>query len=94
MAQLTNKFSNNVLDATQPWKYFAKVNEIAGIPAHSLAIAKNAAKKLKKSGWLFTLNLPSYLAVITYADSRALRKKIYIAFVSRASRLGQHQKMG
>lgn len=90
LAKLSNKFSNNVLDATQSWKYFAKEDEISGIPEHTLNIAQNAAKKLKKTGWLFTLDLPIYIGVITYADSRELRKKIYCAYVSRASSHGQH----
>lgn len=85
---LTAKFANNVLDATAHWNYLAQHDEIAGIPAHDLALAKNQARLHKKTGWLFTLDAPSYLAVITYATNRKLRQKIYTAYVTRASELG------
>lgn len=83
--QLGNKFSNNVLDSTQSWQYCAKANEIEGIPEHALAVAKERAKQAHKTGFLFSLDMPSYYAVMTFAASRSLREKFYRAYVTRAS---------
>jgi len=85
---LTNQFAHHVLDATNEWYYLATAQEISGIPPNDLSLAQKAAHALKKKGWLFTLDAPSYLAVITYANSRTLRKKLYTAYITRASELG------
>ena len=91
LVMLTTKFANHVLDATASWHYLAHDQEIAGIPEHDLALAQQYARQLKKTGWLFTLDAPSFHAVITYAKNRALRQKLYSAHVSRASKLGKSQ---
>lgn len=92
IAALGNKFSNNVLDATQKWKYLASQSEITGIPEHALAIAKSKAFEKNQTGWLFTLDFPSYYAVITFADSRSFREKIYYAYITRASELNKKER--
>lgn len=97
---LANKFSNNVLDATYGWKYCAKPAEISGIPRYALAQAQAAAQqsnskmKVKGKKYLFTLSSPSFQAVITFADTRSLRKKFYLAYVTRASNMQQPAKPG
>ncbi len=89
LSQLTTKFDENVLDATQGWHYLVSdEKQLAGLPDHAKKMAQQTAKKQKKSGWLFNLELPSYLSVIMYADSRELREKMYTAFVTRASDQG------
>lgn len=88
LANLGNKFSNNVLDATQNWEILLKQDEIAGIPENALIQAAARAQAKKQTGWLFTLDFPSYQAVITYADSRKIREQIYTASITRASEVG------
>ncbi|EKE01407.1 MAG: hypothetical protein ACD_21C00143G0001 [uncultured bacterium] len=88
LAALGNKFDSNVLDASQNWSICLTKKQTQGLPEHALALgAANAARKNKK-GWCFSLDAPSYQALITYADSRAVRKKTYIAFATRASDVG------
>lgn len=89
LSQLSTKFEENVLDATEGWtKQIIDQKELAGLPEHAIAAAKQAAQRQKVEGWLFTLELPSYLAVIHYAESRALREEIYLASNTRASDQG------
>lgn len=89
LSQLQNKFEENLLDATQNWyKQITDENELRGLPEHSKTAARQTAEERGLIGWVFTLEIPSYLVVITYADSQTLRKEIYMAFVTRASDQG------
>src|SRR5690606_34021006 len=84
--ELSTQFSNNVLDATQAWhKHFTDTTDLAGLPDSALAQAKQAAEQKQLSGYLVTLDFPSYLAVMMYAENRDLRREIYTAYVTRAS---------
>jgi len=84
--QLTTKFGENVLDATQAWtKLISNKSILSGLPQHALETAAAAAQKQSKQGWLFTLEAPSFLAVMTHADSQDLRKEMYLAFITKAS---------
>src|SRR3989338_827389 len=86
LAKLATRFEENVLDATQAWtQSVSDVTTLAGLPPHALAAAHEAAKQKRQSGWLLTLNMPFYSAVITHADNRSLRAEIYHAHVTRAS---------
>ena len=88
LSQLTTRYEENVLDATQAWnRVIENEAQLAGLPESARAMAKQAAEQKQKSGWLFTLDFPSYHAVITYADDRALREEIHHAYVTRASDL-------
>ena len=83
---LGSKFSENILDATNAYSLFVESEkELSGIPADVLQTAAEAAKKDGKSGWKFTLHAPSYLPVLQYADNRALREKMYHAYLTRAA---------
>jgi oligopeptidase A len=83
---LTSKFSENILDATKAFSHFVESEkELSGVPADVLQTAAEAAKKDGKSGWKFTLHAPSYLPVLQYADNRALREKMYHAYLTRAA---------
>ena len=89
LSHLTNQFETHVLDAIQDYSYhITDATRLAGLPAHALANAAALAKGKKMSGWLFGLDAPSYMAVLTYADDRALRETIYAAYVTRASDQG------
>jgi oligopeptidase A len=86
LSALSNQFSNNVLDATQAWHLqFDSADALAGLSDMAIAAAEQTAKQKSLSGYVVTLDMPSYLAVITYADDRKLREKIYRGFATRAS---------
>lgn len=90
LSELSTQFSNNVLDATQAWyKHFTDAEPLAGLPESALAQAAQAAAQKQLSGYVVTLDFPSYLAVMMYADNRALREETYTAFVTRASAEGK-----
>ena len=90
LSELTSKFSDNVLDATMAWsKLITDESELAGLPESALAGAKQLAEaKGHSEGWLLNLDFPSYMPVMTYADSRELREEVYTAFSTRASDQG------
>ena len=88
-AALSAKFSENLLDATNAFaEYVSDESELAGLPNDVIQAAREAAEKEGKSGWKFTLHMPSYLPVMQYADSRRLRAALYRAYVTRASEFG------
>ncbi|NOH81580.1 oligopeptidase A [Vibrio sp. RE86] len=89
MSELGSKFSNNVLDATMGWsKHVTAEADLAGMPESALAAAKAAAEAKELEGYLLTLDIPSYLPVMTYCDNQELRKELYEAYVTRASDRG------
>lgn len=89
LSELSSTFSNNVMDATMGWtKHVSDKNELAGMPESALEAAAQAAHQKDLQGWLFTLDFPSYLPVMLYADSSALREEMYRAFSTKASEQG------
>ena len=89
LATLSAQFEEHMLDATNAFSYYSvDEQELAGLPDDVLAMAHAAAGAEGKSGWKFTLHMPSYLPVMQYADNRALRETFYRAYVTRASELG------
>ncbi|MCP3673117.1 MAG: oligopeptidase A [Gammaproteobacteria bacterium] len=86
LSELGSQFSNHVLDATMAWsKHFTGKSGLEGLPDSALAAAEAAAKEKDQEGYLLTLDIPCYLAVMTYAKDIALRKKMYKAYSTRAS---------
>ena len=91
LSELSAKFEENVLDATQAWeKQCLTKTELEGLPDSALDMARQTAQQRGKEGWLITLEFPSYHAVITYADDRSLREEIYKAYTTRASDQGDN----
>ena len=91
LSTLTSKFEEHILDATREWtKVITNEADLAGLPDSTRAMAQQSATQREKEGWLFTLEFPSYLGVMTYADDREFRKEMYTAFVTRASDEGPH----
>jgi oligopeptidase A len=89
LAKLSSKFQDNVLDATNAFAlYIEKEDELAGVPTDVLAGMREAAEKDAKQGRKVTLHMPSYLPVMQYGDNRALRERLYHAYVTRASEFG------
>lgn len=86
LAELSSKFENNVLDATQAFTlHLPDDSRLKGLPKHALNTAKELAEEKELPGYVLTLEYPSFQAVITHADDRLLREQIYQAFVTRAS---------
>jgi oligopeptidase A len=89
LSKLSSEYEEHLMDATNAWsKLMTDVNELAGLPESALLQAKQTAEQAEKEGWMITLQFPSYLAVMTYADNRGLRQEHYQAFSTRASELG------
>ena len=89
LAELTTQFSNNVLDATQSWHHqIDDVEQLNGMPESALTAAQALAAQKGLSGYVVTLDLPSYLPVMQYCHHRELREQLYHAYVTRASELG------
>jgi oligopeptidase A len=89
LAQLATKFSENVLDAARAYtRSVTEESELAGLPPNALDRAAADAREANQAGWLFKLDQPTYMTVMTSAESQQLRRDIYEAWVTRGSELG------
>ncbi|MDP9013706.1 MAG: M3 family metallopeptidase [Pseudomonadota bacterium] len=89
LAQLGTKFSENVLDAGRAYtRSVTDGAELAGLPSNAVDRAAADAREANQPGWLFKLDQPTYMTVMTSAESAQLRHDIYEAWVTRASELG------
>lgn len=89
LAQLSSKFNDNLLDATNAFELIIQDRaQLSGIPEDVLEAAHKAAAEAGKAGWKFTLQMPSYLPVMQYADNRDLRERLYRAYATRAAEFG------
>ncbi|MDD3935901.1 M3 family metallopeptidase [Rhodoferax sp.] len=84
-AYLSQKFSENALDATDAFAYYAQADELDGLPEDVKQTARNAAQADGKDGFKLTLKMPCYLPVMQFASNSALRQTLYRAYVTRAS---------
>ena len=85
LSQLTLKFEQNLLAATNAWQlHLTDSADLAGLPESVLDAAAAEAKEAGKEGWLFTLHAPSYIPFMTYSGRRDLREKMYRAYNTRA----------
>ncbi|MBI3472777.1 MAG: M3 family metallopeptidase [Candidatus Solibacter usitatus] len=86
LAKLTTKFSENVLDSTNAFELIlTDPAQLGGLPPSAVEAARQSAQSKGVEGWRFTLQGPSYLALMTYLDDAGIREKVYRAFVTRAS---------
>ncbi|WP_406625524.1 M3 family metallopeptidase [Acidovorax sp. SDU_ACID1] len=85
LAELQQKFSENTLDATDAFAYYASADELEGVPADVVQAARAAAQAEGRDGHKLTLKMPCYLPVMQFARSSALRERLYRAYVTRAS---------
>jgi len=85
LSKLKLKFGENVLAETNAFElHITNKEELKGLPESALEAAEFTAKQKKKKGWIFTLDYPSYIPFLTYAKNRELRKKMAVAFGSKA----------
>ncbi|MEQ9322360.1 MAG: M3 family metallopeptidase, partial [Polyangiaceae bacterium] len=86
LTKLTLRYAQNTLDATNAWELIVTDEaELAGLPESARQAARESAEAKGKEGWRFTLQIPSYIAVMTHLDDPTTREKIYLAMSSRAS---------
>ncbi len=91
LSSLASNYEENLLDATNAWnKVIKDEQDLAGLPDSAMAQAKKTAVNHNENGWMITLQFPSYIAVMTYADNRELRREHYEAYATRASESGPH----
>lgn len=81
LSKLSLQFGENVLAETNNFElHLTDESDLAGLPEGTIEAARLLAKEKEKEGWIFTLDYPSYVPFLTYADNRELRKKMAIAF--------------
>ena len=85
MAELSQKFSENALDATDKFSLYVEKEALEGVPEDVQNTAREAAEKEGKPGYKLTLKMPCYLPVMQFAKSSDLRHQLYRAYVTRAS---------
>ncbi len=89
LSELINRFEQNIMDASDAWQLLIEdVQELSGLPEIVLQQFVEAAAAQDKKGYLLHLQAPCFMAVITYADNRELRQKMYEAWITRASDIG------
>jgi len=91
-AELSQKFSENALDATEAFAYYASAEELLGLPSDVIASARAQAQAEGKDGHKLTLKMPSYLPVMQFAHSSALRERLYKAYCTRASEQAEQRQ--
>jgi oligopeptidase A len=88
LSKLSAKFSENLLDATHAWKkHITDENLLSGLPDSAQSLLRQNAEQEQLEGWLVGLDIPSYNAIMMYANNRELRHEVYVAYVTRASEL-------
>ena len=92
-AEISQKFSENALDATDAFAYYASLEELDGVPSDALQTARAAAQAEGRDGYKITLKMPSYLPVMQFAKSSELRRTLYTAYVTRASDIGNEAQL-
>jgi len=85
LSKLKLKFGENVLAETQAFElHLTDKKQLKGLPESTIEAAQMVAKQKNKEGWIFTLDYPSYIPFVTYADDRSLRKKMALAFGAKS----------
>ena len=85
LSLLTLQFSENLLKATNSYQLLlTNPEQVKGLPQSALDAARESAQQKGLEGWRFTLDYPSYVPFMEYADSRELRRELYTAYASRA----------
>ena len=84
LSKLSLQFGENILAETNAFEmHLTDDKDLSGLPEGTIEAARSLAKAQDKEGWIFTLDHPSYVPFMTYADNRELRKKLAIAFGAR-----------
>ena len=85
LAKLKLTFGENVLAETNSYQlHLTNESDLSGLPEGTIEAARTLAKSKELEGWIFTLDYPSYIPFMTYADNRELRKELAIAAGKKA----------
>ncbi|MFY0483478.1 M3 family metallopeptidase [Flavobacterium sp. PLA-1-15] len=91
LSKISLEFGENVLAETHAFQlHITDEKDLSGLPEGTIEAAKEIAKSQEKEGWIFTLDYPSYVPFLTYADNRELRKKMAIAFGAKGFQKNKH----
>lgn len=91
LSRLSLEFGENVLAETNAYQlHITDEADLSGLPEGAVEAARELAMSLEKEGWVFTLDYPSYIPFMTYADNRELRKKLAIAFGAKGFQGNEH----
>lgn len=91
LSKLSLEFGENVLAETNAYQlHITEETDLSGLPEGAIEAARELAVAQEKEGWIFTLDHPSYLPFMTYADNRGLRKKLALAFGAKAYQGNKH----
>jgi peptidyl-dipeptidase Dcp len=83
----TLKFQENVLEETNSFMmHITDADDLKGLPDYAVTAAKQEAESRELEGWVITLDYPSYIPFMKYADNRLLREKIFRAYTSRSNK--------
>lgn len=88
LAQTSQRFSENLLDATDSWEFYVDQNRLTGVPPDIMSELRHQAQELQNEGYRISLQPPIYIALMQYAQDRPLREQLYKAYVTRASEKG------
>ena len=89
LSQLMQRFSENLLDATDTWEMIVQADDLKGVPADTLSAMQALAQSKEKQGYCLSLHPPIYIPVMQYAHNRDLRETLYKAYSTRASDMGE-----
>lgn len=92
LSELTTRFRQNVTDSTADWELYLEDSQVAGLPQSALEAARQSALGKGREGYRFTLQAPSYLALMTHLDDRAIRESVYWAYQTRATEEGRDNR--
>jgi oligopeptidase A len=93
LSELQSQYENNLLDATQSWSLLLDDEQrLGGLPGYALSMLQQSAQAKSLDGYRLTLDMPCYIAIMTYAEDRELRKTLYQAYSTRASDQGFTEK--
>jgi len=91
LSKISLEFGENVLAETHAFQlHITDEKDLSGLPEGTIEAAKEIAQSQEKEGWIFTLDYPSYVPFLTYADNRELRKKMAIAFGAKGFQKNEH----
>jgi len=91
LSKISLEFGENVLAETHAFElHITDEKDLSGLPEGTIEAAKELAQSREKEGWVFTLDYPSYVPFLTYADNRELRKKMAIAFGAKGFQKNEH----
>ncbi len=94
LSTLTLEFSENNLKETNDYQLVLQdEHQLAGLPETAIEAAAQTAKEKNIEGWVFTLHAPSYIPFLTYADSRDLRKELYMAYNTKCTHNNKYNNL-